>query len=182
MTGAVTSQRRPFIDGLPGLLAQLHARHDLPMRCIPDILDECTSMLERLARVREIVDALDPDVDEGILAALYSPLVKPPLGVLPEPQWIELHPRPNVEQLERRVWALETVIKRYRERDVATPPEWADELSRRRREAVVAALRALPDAELDRTMAEAQRCCAVCGSNLREGCQCAGPPVGNGDY
>lgn len=49
--------RRPLVDSLPGLQAQLAMRHDLPMRVVADLLDEVEPMLALLARVRGVVDA-----------------------------------------------------------------------------------------------------------------------------
>lgn len=55
--GIDTRLRRPLVDSLPALQAQLASRHDLPMRVVADMLDEVVPMLELLARVRAVVDA-----------------------------------------------------------------------------------------------------------------------------
>lgn len=56
VAGIDTRLRRPRVEGLPALQAQLAVRHDLPMRVVADILDEVEPMLALLADVRAVID------------------------------------------------------------------------------------------------------------------------------
>lgn len=71
------------------------------------------------------------DSAESFLRTLSHNVVKPPLGVMPERVWDELHPNPSPEEQKQRARDLFAASLRYSVAGLDEPWQWHEEYLRR---------------------------------------------------